>query len=174
MKNLKEYYKERLDKIISEGRMHVGKGEWVAVEPRVHIDGERISKLLANHDKPGYVPPPVPQRQRKLGEVDLWSPALQYSKLMRDFEERQNPRLFDREQEAKKAAEEIEAAEAPVRERGRVRNLLNAVHHYSRNFGIELKPEHIKDIDFSTGTFDDHIDQISGRLPSRFSYKIRR
>ena len=173
MKNLKEYYKERLDKIISEGSMYVGRGKWEGVVPRTDEKGDRISSIMSVYE-PGYVPPPVPQRQRKLGEVDLWSPALQYSKLMRDFEERQNPLLFRREQEAKKAAEKIEAAEAPVRERERVRNLLNAVHHYSRNFGIELKPEHIKGIDFSTGTFDDHIDQITERLPSRFSYKIRR
>jgi hypothetical protein len=172
MISLKEYYKERLDKIISEGSMYVGRGKWEAVVPRTDEKGDRMSSIMSRYE-PGYVPPPVPQRQRKLGEV-IWSPESELQKLKDAHRERENPRLFEREQEAKRAAEEIEAAEAPVRERGRVRNLLNAVHHYSRNFGIELKPEHIKGIDFSTGTFDDHIDQISGRLPSRFSYKIRR
>jgi len=173
MISLKEYYKERLDKIISEGSMYVGRGKWEGLAPRTDETGERMSSIMSK-DEPGYVPPPVPQRQRKLGEVDLWTPDLQLKYLQHLQRRIDNPRLFNHEQEAKKAAEEIEAAEAPVRERGRVRNLLNAVHHYSRNFGIELKPEHIKDIDFSTGKFDDHIDQITERLPSRFSYKIRR
>ena len=172
--NLKEYYKNHLNELISEGSRYAGRGKWDAVVPRTDEMGERISSIMSKNE-PGYVPPPVPQRQRKLGEVDVWTPkGLQLSYLQHLQRRMDNPRLFEREQEDKKAAEKVESEEAPVRERARVRNLLNAVHHYSRNFGIELKPEHIKGVDFSTGKFDDHIDQISERLPSRFSYKIRR
>ena len=46
----------------------------------------------------------------------------------------------------------------------RTRNLLNAVNYYSR-LGVSLSLDHVKDIDFSQGTIDDHIDEISKRLP---------
>ena len=48
----------------------------------------------------------------------------------------------------------------------RTRNLLNAVNYYSR-LGISLGLEHVNGIDFSRGTIDDHIDEISKRLPPR-------
>ena len=48
----------------------------------------------------------------------------------------------------------------------RTRNLLNAVNYYSR-LGVSLGLEHVKGIDFSRGTVDDHIDEISKRLPPK-------
>jgi hypothetical protein len=46
----------------------------------------------------------------------------------------------------------------------KTRNLLNAVNYYSR-LGVSLGLDHVKGIDFSQGTIDDHVDQISKRLP---------
>ena len=171
--NFKEYYKERLDKIITEGSMYVGRGKWEGVLPRVDERGDRISSIMSRYE-PGYVPPPVPQREKKLGEVNIWNREIELKKVLDAHRERENPLLFDREQRAKRAEQSAADAAAEVAKREGVRNLLNAVHHYSRNFNMQLDPKHIEGIDFSKGTFNDHIDQISERLPSRFSYRIRR
>jgi hypothetical protein len=44
------------------------------------------------------------------------------------------------------------------------RRLLNTVHYFSREHGIQLEPKHIEGIDFSDPNFQSHIDTVSSRL----------
>lgn len=46
----------------------------------------------------------------------------------------------------------------------RTRNLLDTVHHFSREHGIELNAEHIAGIDFSNPDISSHIAEITRRL----------
>ncbi len=149
---IKEYFKERLSKIISEGRMYVGKGRWAAVEPRTDIQGVRVSALLASDPTQNLRPDQrqgLPPQKRQLGDLgNITTQTNQdFSKIKYDLEQAAN------------------IADKTAKLEG-MRNLLNVVHHYSRNFNIQLDPKHIEGIDFSTGTFDDHVDQVSQRLRS--------
>ncbi len=136
--NLKEHYKNYLMKSVMESVKYDEHGEF----------GLTAAKRYAGRGNWESTTP----RRHIIGNI-----------FDRDFGLASSPRAT--RGGVRELAQQAEEEAAGVAEQIRVGNLLNAVHHYSRNFGISLKPEHIKGIDFSTGSFDDHIDQISERLP---------
>lgn len=60
--------------------------------------------------------------------------------------------------------QERQPSEEEKTKREATRRLLNTVHHFSREHGIQLKAEHIEGIDFSDSNFAGHIKTISSRL----------
>ena len=46
----------------------------------------------------------------------------------------------------------------------KTKNLLNTVHYFSRQHGVELNAKHIEGIDFSNPDIQSHVDAISSRL----------
>jgi hypothetical protein len=132
---LKEYCKIRLEQQLNE------EGE------RRHMGGDRWQQVMPRVDETGK----------------RWSAIMAGDKP--GAEDRRPPQTPS---EVRKAIDARIKRNEPVRdevqEAERVHNLLNAVHHFSRNFGIQINKDHIKGIDFSTGTAEDHIDQISQRL----------
>lgn len=62
------------------------------------------------------------------------------------------------------AQSSLPPTEEEMQRRARIRNLLDTVHHFSRNHGIELKPEHIEGIDFNNPDIRLHIAEIARRL----------
>lgn len=139
--NLKEHYKNYLMKSVMESVKYDEHGEFGST-------GARRYAGRGNWE-------PTTLRRHSIGDI-----------FDRDFGLAPSPHTPSHTPSRETAAAQ-QAAEkaAAMAEQIRVGNLLNAVHHYSRNFGISLKPEHIQGIDFSTGSLDDHIDQISARLP---------
>ena len=54
--------------------------------------------------------------------------------------------------------------ESEVRREEFTQNLLDTIHHFSRNHNISLSPEHIEGLDFSNPDIRSHIREISRRL----------
>ena len=46
----------------------------------------------------------------------------------------------------------------------KTKNLLNTVHYFSRQHGVELNAKHIEGIDFSNPDIQSHVDAISSRI----------
>lgn len=78
---------------------------------------------------------------------------------------REEDRLPERSSRRRASRARVEnAPESEVSREEITRNLLDTVHHFSRNHNISLTPEHIEGLDFSNPDIESHIKEISRRL----------
>lgn len=150
---LKEHYKNRLFSNLSESgpRIYVGRGEWESLTPQ--------------SDRPSF--------SGKDKRDERWTPPAGYTvpKSSQPFSSflssPKTPSTYTRVPSAERIAADAAADKAELEaKRSTTRRLLNTVHHFSREHGIQLGPEHIEGIDFTDPNIDvqSHIRTISSRL----------
>ena len=156
--NLKEYYKERLNASL----MTEGKESYKLPTERLYSAGSELSVARraatnANNFNAFYKPlqsknmdSPNKPPEEYLNKIQTsgrnWTPT-----------PGSYPFRFPRARSAEETAEDKDRVE-------KTKNLLNTVHYFSRQHGVELNAKHIEGIDFSNPDIQSHVDVISSRI----------
>lgn len=174
---LKEYFKNCLLK-----NLHESKSERKERTPRTLLDIQKEDKPPLN---PVSIDPIDPLEAEEGGVDDTVANLIQSGrkKLMGHdyaaYRAARAARIADRlyaqyqrpvypRKGSTRLVRDVESSSVPTEEEIqktlRTRNLLDTIHHFSREHDIELKPEHIEGIDFSNPDIKSHIAEITRRL----------
>ena len=152
--NLKEYYKERLNASL----MTEGKESYKLPTERLYSAGSELSVARraatnANNFNAFY----KPLQSKNMNSPN--KPPEEYLNGLRTSWRNWTPTPGNRPFR--------DAMPATAEDKDRVektKNLLNTVHYFSRQHGVELNAKHIEGIDFSNPDIQSHVDVISSRI----------
>lgn len=160
--NLKEYYKERLNASL----MTEGKESYKLPTERLQSAGSDRERELSVARRAATNANNFNARYKPLQSKNMDSPNKppeEYLNRIRTSWRNWTPTPGSRPFRSPRARSVEETAEDKDRVE-KTKNLLNTVHYFSRQHGVELNAKHIEGIDFSNPDIQSHVDAISSRL----------